>query len=57
MSSPDAMQARIENLKNAGVETEFHIYPGLDHGWGYGQGTSAEGWMDDAVAFWERQMD
>lgn len=57
MSSPTAMQTRIENLKNAGIETEFHIYPGLDHGWGYGQGTSAEGWMEDAVAFWERQMD
>lgn len=56
MSAPEAMQRRIDNLSNAGIETEFHIYPDLDHGWGYGDGTPAEGWMDAAVSFWERQM-
>lgn len=40
-----------------GIDTEFHIYEGLGHGFGLGTGTVAEGWIDDAVAFWEKQMD
>ncbi|MBP5504266.1 MAG: hypothetical protein J6Y24_15940 [Bacteroidales bacterium] len=31
-------------------------YKGLPHGFGLGTGTVAEGWIDDAVKFWERQM-
>lgn len=31
-------------------------YEGLLHGFGLGTGTVAEGWIDDAVKFWERQM-
>lgn len=33
-----------------------HKYPGLSHGFGLGTGTAAEGWIEDAVAFWEKQM-
>lgn len=51
-----SMQQRIDNLSSAGIDTEFHIYPGMEHGWGYGKGTAAEGWMDEAVAFWEGHM-
>ena len=29
---------------------------GLPHGFGLGTGTVAEGWIDDAVKFWEKQM-
>lgn len=50
------MQARIAALDAAGIDTEFHRYPGLGHGFGIGTGTAAEGWLDDAVAFWEKQM-
>ena len=39
-----------------GIETEFHKYPNLGHGFGLGIDTVAEGWIDDAIAFWERQM-
>ena len=39
-----------------GIDTEFHSYPGLQHGFGLGTGTVAEGWLNDAVSFWERQM-
>lgn len=28
-------------------------YPGLPHGFGLGTGTAAEGWIDQAIAFWE----
>ena len=50
------MQARLEAMQQAGIDTEFHVYSGLGHGFGLGTGTSAEGWINDAVAFWEQQM-
>ena len=37
----------------AGIPTEFHAYEGLPHGFGLGTGTVAEGWLTDAVRFWE----
>lgn len=51
------MQSRLEAMSALGINTEFHKYPNLSHGFGLGAGTSAEGWIDDAVAFWEKQMD
>ena len=50
------MQRRLDNMSALGIPTEFHHYPGLGHGFGVGTGTSAEGWINDAVAFWEAQM-
>ena len=50
------MQRRIQSLDALGIPTEFHCYPGLGHGFGLGTGTAAEGWLDDAVSFWEAQM-
>ena len=50
------MQARLGAMQEAGIDTEFHVYSGLGHGFGLGTGTSAEGWINDAVAFWEQQM-
>lgn len=50
------MQRRLELLSSYGIDTEFHAYPGLRHGFGLGTGTVAEGWLDQAVSFWERQM-
>lgn len=52
-----AMERRIEALRACGVETEFHHYAGLGHGFGLGTGTIAEGWIDAAAAFWQRQID
>lgn len=49
------MENRMHNLEVAGIPIEFHKYPGLRHGFGLGTETSAEGWIDDAVAFWENQ--
>lgn len=50
------MQTRLEMIDSLGVPTEFHAYDGLPHGFGLGTGTIAEGWVDDAIAFWETQM-
>lgn len=49
-----AMKARIDALSAMGVPTEYHSYKGLGHGFGLGVGTIAEGWIDQAVAFWEK---
>ena len=53
------MQARINNLAALGIPTEFHHYPDVPHGFGLGLGlgTNAEGWLDDAVAFWQAQIE
>lgn len=52
-----SMQSRLDTLKSMGIPTEFHAYEGLSHGFGLGTDTVAEGWIDDAVAFWEAQME
>lgn len=49
------MQRRLQAMSDLGIPTEFHHYPGLPHGFGLGTGTAAEGWLDQAVAFWEAQ--
>lgn len=50
------MKRRLEGMSALGIDTEFHSYPGLGHGFGLGTGTVAEGWLDEAIAFWQRQM-
>lgn len=45
--------AVAENLNRRGIKTEFHAYPRLGHGFGLGTGTSAEGWIDLAIDFWQ----
>jgi acetyl esterase/lipase len=53
ISPPAAMERRVEALRQAGTEVEYHEYEGLGHGFGLGTGTRAEGWVLDAVRFWE----
>lgn len=51
------MQNRLDTLTASyGIATEFHSYDGLPHGFGLGTGTIAEGWIDDAVRFWESNL-
>jgi acetyl esterase/lipase len=56
IASWHTMEQRVNHLKAAGIDTEFHVYPNLGHGFGLGIGTSAEGWFDNAVAFWEKHI-
>ena len=55
IASWNTMKARLERLENMGISTEFHRYEGLSHGFGIGTGTVAEGWISDAVQFWENK--
>jgi acetyl esterase/lipase len=54
IAPPSVMERRVAAIRRAGSEVEFHRYSGVGHGFGPGIGTSAEGWLDRAVRFWER---
>ncbi len=50
------MENRINQIKANGTDAEIEIFDNLPHGFGLGEGTIAEGWLDHAVKFWENQM-
>jgi acetyl esterase/lipase len=56
IANVNTVEMRVENLKNAGVEVEYHRYESAGHGFGLGTGTDAEGWVDLAVQFWQRHI-
>jgi predicted esterase len=47
------MEKRVEALRKSGTTVEYHKYKDLGHGFGLGKSTSAEGWIFDAIRFWE----
>jgi acetyl esterase/lipase len=51
IAPPAAMWRRVDALRKAGTEVEYHVYPGLGHGFGLGTGTRAEGWAAEAIRF------
>lgn len=42
-------------LSSRGVRHLYRVFPGNGHGWGMGEGTSAEGWLDEALSFLRQQ--
>lgn len=42
-------------LEKNGVTHIYHVYDNAPHAVGAGKGTDAEGWLNEAVAFWEEQ--
>ena len=50
------MEERVRRMRANGTDAEIEVFQGLPHGFGLGEGTVAEGWIDHAIAFWERQM-
>ena len=50
------MQRRIEGIRANGTSAQIEIFNGLPHGFGLGQGTVADGWINNAIKFWENQM-
>lgn len=46
------MERRIRGLQRAGVPADIVVFPGLSHGFGTGEGTAADGWMQGALDFW-----
>ena len=50
------MEDRIRRIKSNGTDAEIEIFEGLPHGFGLGTGTVAEGWINNAILFWERNI-
>lgn len=48
------VQERIERIRANGTPAEIEVFDGMPHGFGLGTGTVAEGWLDRAVKFWEK---
>ncbi len=54
IANVNTVERRVTNLRNAGVDVEYHRYERAGHGFGLGTDTDAEGWVDLAVQFWEK---
>jgi acetyl esterase/lipase len=50
------VEMRVDAMRNAGIEVEYHKYRNASHGFGLGIGTDAEGWIKYAVKFWEKYI-
>jgi acetyl esterase/lipase len=50
------MEERINRIRANGTDAEIKVFQGLSHGFGLGEGTVAEGWINDAIQFWEKHM-
>ena len=50
------MESYISQIQQNGTNAEIEVFRGLSHGFGLGEGTVAEGWIDNAVSFWEDNM-
>ena len=50
------MNNRINKIRKNGTNAKMEIFEGLPHGFGLGEGTIAEGWIDNAINFWKKQM-
>ncbi|WP_106743468.1 alpha/beta hydrolase [Yoonia maritima] len=53
IAPPINMERRIADLRRLGTLVEYHRFPNVGHGFGAGIGTSAEGWIAQAVRFWD----
>ena len=48
------MENRIKKIRANGTNAEIEVFEGLQHGFGLGEGTIAEGWIDNAINFWNK---
>ena len=57
IASYRSMENYISRIQADGTYAQIQVFDGLRHGFGLGEGTVAEGWIDHAVDFWERNME
>lgn len=55
IASYRSMEDYISRIQNNGTNAEIEVFDGLRHGFGLGEGTVAEGWINRAVSFWEQK--
>ncbi len=56
IASYRTVERRINTIRANGTDAELEVFDGLPHGFGLGIGTTAEGWVNNAAVFWERNM-
>ena len=56
IAPPVLMERRVTALRRAGTDVEYRRYRSVGHGFGLGIGTSAEGWIAEAIRFWEKRF-
>jgi predicted esterase len=56
IAPPAAMKRRVEALRKTGTQVAYREHKGLGHGFGLGVGTAAEGWIVEAIRFWETSL-
>ena len=54
IASWQTMDARIKKIRANGTPAEIEIFNGLSHGFGLGEKTVAQGWIDRAINFWQQ---
>jgi acetyl esterase/lipase len=57
IAPPRTMERRVNAMKAAGIDVEYHVFNDAPHGFALGTGTSAEGWVNNAIRFWEDHME
>jgi len=50
------MDKRVQDLRNDGVEVEYLHFKNAGHGFGMGRNSDAAGWIERAIAFWQRHL-
>ena len=55
IASWQTMQRRTQAIRRNGQAAEIEVFKGLPHGFGLGEGTAAEGWLNRAADFWIAQ--
>lgn len=50
------MESRTSRIRANGTPAEIEVFEGLSHGFGLGTGTQAEGWIEEAVRFWQEAI-
>jgi len=56
IASYHTMEQYTARIQANGTAAEIEVFPGLSHGFGLGEGTVADGWLEHAVSFWQQQM-
>jgi predicted esterase len=56
IANPSTMERRVNAMRSAGIDVEFHVYNNVGHGFGLGIGTNAEGWLENAIRLWEKHI-
>ncbi|WP_418968492.1 alpha/beta hydrolase family protein [Alloscardovia omnicolens] len=49
-------QMLVQKLKEHNVSYEYKTSDSDAHGWGIATGTSAEGWLEEAISFWKNSI-